>query len=63
MQVSPQSVTQTVVTNCSFVCSLAVSAGYEAKFKRALIGSIVYPQNRSVSRPVRCRLSLVRARL
>lgn len=45
-KVSPHSVTQTLITDCSFVSSLIISSEYEQKHKKRLITSIIYPQDR-----------------
>ena len=43
-QVNPRHVTQTCVSDCSFVSAMILSAGFERKFNKKLITCSIFPQ-------------------
>ncbi|KAF9427135.1 calpain 7 [Podila epigama] len=44
--ISSSSIVQDIVTDCSFVASLCVSAEYERRWKKQLIRACIYPKNK-----------------
>mmetsp|Transcript_17511 Transcript_17511/g.38275 ORF Transcript_17511/g.38275 Transcript_17511/m.38275 type:complete len:823 (-) Transcript_17511:4358-6826(-) len=44
VSVSPQSILQEFVADCSFVSSLCIAAHHERRFKKKLITNLIYPQ-------------------
>ncbi|KAF9976702.1 calpain 7 [Actinomortierella ambigua] len=44
--ISSTSIVQDLVTDCSFVASLCVSASYERRWKKQLIRACIYPKNK-----------------
>ncbi|KAF9564703.1 calpain 7 [Mortierella alpina] len=44
--ISSTSIVQDIVTDCSFVASLCVSASYERRWKKQLIRACIYPRNK-----------------
>lgn len=45
--ISPYLIKQTCVTDCSFIASLCICAAFERRFKKKLVTSLIYPQDRN----------------
>mmetsp|Transcript_14946 Transcript_14946/g.21324 ORF Transcript_14946/g.21324 Transcript_14946/m.21324 type:complete len:675 (-) Transcript_14946:2755-4779(-) len=43
--ITPYSIRQKYVSDCSFIASLCICAAFERRFKRRLVTSIIYPQD------------------
>jgi len=44
--ITPYSIRQQCVTDCSFIASLCICAAFERKFHKNLVTSLIYPQNK-----------------
>lgn len=44
--INPYSIRQQYVTDCSFIASLCICADFERRFRKRLVTSIIYPQDR-----------------
>jgi calpain-7 len=45
--ITPYSIRQKCVTDCSFIASLCICADFERRFRKRLITSIIYPQDKN----------------
>lgn len=45
--ISPYTIKQSLVTDCSFIASLCIAAAYERRYRRRLVTGILYPQNKA----------------
>jgi len=43
--ITPYTIKQYCVSDCSFICGLIISAAFERRFKRRLVSSLIYPQD------------------
>jgi len=43
--ITPYTIKQYCVSDCSFICGLITSASFERRFKRRLVSSLIYPQD------------------
>ena len=45
--ITPYSIKQFCVSDCSFIAGLCISAAYERRFRRRLVSSLIYPQDKN----------------
>jgi calpain-7 len=50
--ITPDTIKQHCVSDCSFIAGLCISAEFERKFKRRLITSLIHPQDPNTGKPI-----------
>ena len=50
--ITPDTIVQYCVSDCSFIAGLCISAEFECRFKRRLITSLIHPQDPDTGKPI-----------